>query len=99
MRTLTAMLAAAWLAGLTFPRSEQAERQGASQVPVTNQGRGGAPVQGAEEDLPLLTRFDRNGDKVLDYVERSEARAYLAANPALRRTTRTPSVTRSGTPG
>src|SRR5215207_6966903 len=40
-------------------------------APVTGQapapGRGGVPVQGAEEDIPLVARFDRNGDKRLDH--------------------------------
>ena len=38
-------------------------------------GRGGPPVQGAEEDIPLVARFDRNGDKILDRDERMAARA------------------------
>ena len=44
----------------------------------------GAPVQGAEPDIALVTRFDRNGDKVLDYVERNGAREYLTAHPEIR---------------
>ena len=32
--------------------------------------RGGPPVQGAEEDIPLVARFDRNSDKLLDHDER-----------------------------
>ena len=56
-------------------------------------------MQGAEEDLPLVGKFDRNGDNVLDYVERTAARQYLAANPELRRTTRAPSIARTGSPG
>ena len=45
--------------------------------PPAQSGRGGAPVQGAEPDIPVLARFDRNGDKRLDYAERTAAREYL----------------------
>ena len=80
-----------------WPAAQQA-------LPPTTQttpsaGGRGAPVQGAEEDLPLVARFDRDGNKILDDVERRAAREYLAANPALRRTTRAPSLTRTGTAG
>ena len=74
--------------------------------PVTPQtqpaqsGRGGAPVQGAEPDIPVLARFDRNGDKRLDHVERTAAREYLQAHPELRRPIRVGArTTRMGTPG
>ena len=62
-------------------------------------GRGGPPVQGAEEDIPLVGRFDRNGDKVLDHAERTAAREYLTAHPELRRPVRGGRLTRTGTPG
>src|SRR5687767_11283049 len=35
-------------------------------VPGGQAGRGGAPVQGAEPDIPVLARFDRDGNKRLD---------------------------------
>ena len=62
-------------------------------------GRGGPLVQGAEEDIPLVGRFDRNGDKVLDHAERTAAREYLTAHPELRRPVRGGRLTRTGTPG
>lgn len=62
--------------------------------------RQGPPVQGAEEDVPLLAKFDANKDKVLDYTERNAAREYILANPQLRRPVRAPRVlTNRGTPG
>ena len=60
---------------------------------------GGPPVQGAEEDIPLVGRFDRNGDGMLDHPERVAAREYLAAHPELRRPARGGRLTREGTPG
>src|SRR6185503_15372287 len=58
------------------------------------------PVQGAEPDIPVLARFDRNGDKRLDYAERTAAREYLSAHPELRRPVRVGArSTRAGTPG
>ena len=63
-------------------------------------GRGGPPVQGAEVDLPLIARFDRDKSKVLDSTERAAAREYLAANPQLRPPPRIVGrVTRVGSPG
>jgi len=85
------LLVSAWPAAQTAPPP-------AGQIAPATAGRG-VPVQGAEEDLPLVAKFDRNSDKMLDYAERAAAREYLAANLALRRTTRTPSITRTGTPG
>jgi hypothetical protein len=46
----------------------------AARSQTTSGGRGGPPVQGAEEDIPLVARFDRNADKMLDYAERTAAR-------------------------
>jgi hypothetical protein len=69
------------------------------QTPVTGGGRGGPPVQGAEPDIPLVDRFDRNGDKRLDLAERTAAREYLAANPALRPPPRGNRLNRTGSPG
>jgi hypothetical protein len=62
-------------------------------------GRGGPPVQGAEDDTPLVDRFDRNRDKRLDRAERGAAREYLTAHPELRRPVGRPRITRTGTPG
>ena len=71
---------------------------GAQTAPT--QGRsGGPPVQGAEEDIPLVGRFDRNGNKVLERAERDSARAYLAAHPELRAPPRGRRLTTVGTPG
>ena len=85
------VLAAAWLSVATAPL---AYPQGAPA------GRGGGPpVQGAEEDIPLVARFDRNGDGMLDHPERVVARDYLAAHPELRRPARGGRLTRQGTPG
>jgi hypothetical protein len=57
------------------------------------------PVQGAEEDIPLVARFDRNRDKRLDYAERTAAREYLAEHPELRKPARGGRVNRTGSPG
>ena len=58
-----------------------------------------APVQGAEIDIPLTARFDRNGDKRLDSAERTLARQYLAEHPELRRPVRGGRLERVGSPG
>jgi hypothetical protein len=60
---------------------------------------GGPPVQGAEPDIALVDRFDRDGDRRLDRGERDTARAYLAANPELRRPSRGARLDRAGSPG
>jgi hypothetical protein len=70
-----------------------------AQTLPAGRGRGGVPVQGAELDIPLVERFDKDGNKRLDYAERTAARAYLAAHPELRRTVRPPSLTLRGSPG
>jgi hypothetical protein len=62
-------------------------------------GRGGPPIQGAEEDIPLVGRFDRNGDKILDREERAAARQYLAEHPELRAPARGRRLTTVGTAG
>lgn len=56
-------------------------------------------MQGAEEDIPLVARFDRDADKVLDRSERDAARAYLAEHPELRPPPRGSRLTRTGSPG
>jgi hypothetical protein len=62
--------------------------------------RQGPPVQGAEEDIPLVTKFDHNKSKLLERVERDSARAYLAAHPELRGPRRVVGrPTRAGSPG
>ena len=59
-----------------------------------------APVQGAEEDIRVVDRFDRNGDKRLDHRERQAAREYLVAHPELRRPVRVGQRSAQvGTPG
>ena len=70
-----------------------------TQDPAAGRGRGGPPVQGAEADLPLVARFDRNGDKRLDHAERIPAREYVAAHPELRRPAGRGRITRTGSPG
>jgi hypothetical protein len=69
------------------------------QTPPAGAGRGGPPVQGAEPDIPLVARFDRNGDKRLDRSERTAAREYLAAHPELRRPARGNRLNRTGSAG
>ena len=61
--------------------------------------RPGPPVQGAEPDLALVERFDRNGNERLERAERDSARAYLAANPQLRQPMRGQRLPATGTPG
>jgi hypothetical protein len=62
-------------------------------------GRGGAPVGGAEPDIPLVARFDKDGNHRLDYAERTAAREYLAAHPEMRRPARGGRNARTGSPG
>ena len=69
-----------------------------AQRPMTGRG-GGPPVQGAEPDIEVLARFDRDGSKVLERSERDSARAYLAAHPELRRPVRVGRLTKVGTAG
>ena len=85
---------------VAWPSAQQATSPPAAptQTPPAA-GRGGPPVQGAEEDIPLVSRFDRNGDKILDYAERTAARDYLTAHPELRHPVRGGRLTRTGTPG
>lgn len=71
----------------------------AAQSPPPPGRSGGPPVQGAEEDIPLVGRFDRNGNKILERIERDSARAYLAAHPELRTPPRGRRLTKVGTPG
>ena len=93
MPRLSFLLGVALLTGLATPLGQPVQTRAAGG------GRGGVPVQGAEPDIPLVDRFDRDGNKRLDYVERSAAREYLTAHPELRRAVRPPSMTRRGTPG
>jgi hypothetical protein len=74
---------------------------GAQAAPASQAGgRGsGPPVQGAEEDIPLVARFDSNRSKVLDRNERNAAREYLASHPELRRPVRGGRLQRVGSPG
>lgn len=73
--------------------------QSPPQTPATGTGKGGPPVQGAEPDIPLVARFDRNGNKRLELTERIAAREYLAAHPELRPAPRGVRPTRTGSPG
>lgn len=60
----------------------------------------GVPAaQGAEADVALVARFDRNGNGRLERDERNAARAHLAANPALRPPMRAQKLPATGTPG
>src|SRR5678815_659501 len=88
-------------AAIALPRAQQSPRSPMTSPATAGQtGRGGAPVQGAEEDIPLVARFDRDGNKRLDYAERTAAREYLTAHPELRPPARVGArSTRTGTPG
>jgi hypothetical protein len=92
------LLAGAILVAAALPVAQQTQPPPAKpQAPAA--GRGGAPVQGAEIDIALTARFDRNGDKRLDYAERTAARDYLAEHPELRRPVRGGRLTKTPTPG
>ena len=103
MKSTTTLPLVAALVGILAAKAGVDSRQHAP--PVTPQtpapaGRGGAPVQGAEPDIPVLARFDRDRDKRLDHAERAAARQYLTAHPELRRPVRVGARnTRVGTPG
>src|SRR5687767_12101912 len=99
VRHASAIVVGLILAGsLTLARQSAPPISAAPQEP-SGRGRGGPPVQGAEEDTPLVDRFDRNRDKRLDRDERAAAREYLTAHPELRRPAVRPRITRTGTPG
>ena len=72
-RRLTVAIAAGLLLAAAVPMAQQRPSAAATQDPAAGRGRGGPPVQGAEEDLPLVATFDRNSDKRLDYAERTAA--------------------------
>ena len=57
----------------TFVLTAVASVVATAQTPVSQGRTGGPPVQGAEEDIPLVSRFDRNGDKVLERARESTA--------------------------
>ncbi len=86
------------VAGVSAVVAAHQLQQGTPPAQSPAPGRGGVPVQGAEPAVALVARFDRNGDKRLDRAERDVARAFIVANPDLRRPTR-PRLTRVGTPG
>jgi len=86
---MTSVLAVALLVGLPAVTGAQ---QGAA-------ARRGPPVQGTEQDLELVARFDVDGNERLDYAERAMAREYLAAHPELRAPARRRRSTRTGSPG
>jgi hypothetical protein len=84
---------------LSFVLSALTGTVSVAQAPAVQGRSGGPPVQGAEEDIPLIRRFDRNGNKVLEREERDSARAYLVAHPELRTPPRGRRLTKVGTPG
>lgn len=94
----TVTLAVALFLGTALPLAGRNQQQ-TPQTPVGARGRGGPPVGGAEPDVPLVARFDADGNKRLDYAERTAAREYLAAHPELRPLVRGGRNTRAGTPG
>jgi hypothetical protein len=100
IRHVVAIAAGLLLAG-SIPLAQQPAppTATATQDPTAGRGRSGPPVQGAEEDLPLVAMFDRNADKRLDHAERTAAREYLSAHPEVRRPLPRPRITRTGTPG
>ena len=91
------------VAAVSFAGASAQQATPPSQAPQTPAappaGRGGPPVQGAEADVALVAAFDRNGNKRLDYAERTAAREYLTAHPELRKPARGGRVNRTGTPG
>jgi hypothetical protein len=87
------------VSGIALTSATTADDQSTVPSPQPAGGRGGPPAQGAEPDIPLVQQFDRNGDRRLDYVERTAAHEYLAAHPELRRPARGGRTNRSGTPG
>lgn len=95
----TVVLAIALLLGGALPWTDQGQQQGAPQTRAGGRGRGGPPVGGAEPDIPLVQRFDKDGNTRLDYGERTAAREYLALHPELRPPARGGRNTRVGTPG
>ena len=93
-------MALALTIGSTWPFVQPAPfAQQAGNASAQPTGRGGAPVQGAEPDIPLVAQFDRNADKQLDYTERTAAREYMAAHPELRRPVRGGRINRTGSAG
>jgi len=102
-RSVATLAIAASLTGAVLLTSGLSLAQEAAPPPTPQRpaggGSGGPPVQGAEEDIPLVARFDQDGDNLLDYIERTAAREYLAAHPELRRPARGRRSTRTGTPG
>ncbi len=97
MTRSAAVLRFVLLVCLAVPVAPAAQQGTAPQTPPS--GRGSVLAQGAEEDIPLVKTFDKDGNKRLDHTERAAAREYLAAHPELRRPARGPSTTRRGTPG
>jgi hypothetical protein len=94
-----AIAAGLWVA-VYVPMGQQSPPPAtAPQDTAAGRGRGGPPVQGAEEDFPLVAKFDRNADKRLDHAERTAAREYLSAHPELRRPLPRPRITSTGRPG
>lgn len=99
MARLLFLLSLLVIAAVAPPLAQQAPPATPQQTSAAGRGRGGVPVQGAEPDIALVDRFDKDGNKRLDYDERTAAREYLTAHPELRRAVRPPSMARRGTPG
>jgi hypothetical protein len=84
-----------FLSGLSFAAAGMLPAQQGTQVVA----RQGPPVQGAEPDLALVERFDRNRNRRLERAERDSARAYLTTHPELRQPMRGQRLPATGTPG
>lgn len=91
VRTVVGLaIATDWLTPRTFS---------AQSVAPTNAQRSTIPVQGAEPDVALLDRFDRNKNGRVERVERDSARAFLSSHPELRPPMRGQKLPANGTPG
>ena len=100
MTTRLVILALALTLGAIWPVPEPALMAQQQSAPAAQPGgRDGPPIQGAEPDIPLVAKFDRNADKHLDYAERTAAREYLTAHPELRRPVRGGRINRTGSTG
>jgi hypothetical protein len=96
MPVRSAPLALLAVALLSASGATDLSAQGAA---ATGPGRGGIPVQGAEPDLALLERFDRDRNQRLERTERDAARAYLTEHPELRPPMRGQKLPATGGPG
>lgn len=74
---------------MSLPRPWSALRGGLAILLLTPvalhaQGSRGGPPATVQEDRPVLARFDRDGNGVLDRADRDSARVWLATQPAER---------------